>query len=166
LIDAILCSLKPNLRCEAELDPGFKQVIPYVILMNGSGEVFGTLRVGGDSRLQGRISIGLGGHMDGGEDMDTTLYRELNEEVGLTPDDIQSAVYYGSIYSEDSEVDSVHLGLIYGLVTNAESVECLEKDTLEGRWYTIDELRRLREESRMESWSEIVFDNILSKEVF
>lgn len=133
--------------------------------MNEEGSVFGTLRIGGDSRLQGKISIGLGGHMDGGEDMDTALYRELEEEVGLKIDDIVSAVYRGSIYSEETEVDSVHLGLVYILTTNAVSVECLEKDTLEGRWFTIDELGALRNEGRMESWSEIVFDNILAGEV-
>jgi predicted NUDIX family phosphoesterase len=103
--------------------------------------------------------------MDGGEDMDTALYRELEEEVGLTVDDIVTASYCGSIYSEATEVDSVHLGLVYVLVTSAGEIECLEKETLEGRWFTVDELRSLRNEGRMESWSEIVFDNLLAEEV-
>ena len=136
-----------------------------MVLMNEEGSVFGTLRIGGDSRLQGKLSIGLGGHMDGGEDMDTALYRELEEEVGLTVDDIVTASYCGSIYSEATEVDSVHIGLVYVLVTSADEIECLEKETLEGRWFTVDELRTLRNEGRMESWSEIVFDNLLAEEV-
>lgn len=51
------------------------------------------------------------------------------------------------------------------LVTSADEIECLEKETLEGRWFTVDELRTLRNEGRMESWSEIVFDNLLAEEV-
>lgn len=56
-------------------------------------------------------------------------------------------------------------GLVYVLVTSADKIECLEKETLEGRWLTVDELRTLRNEGRMESWSEIVFDNLLAEEV-
>ena len=136
-----------------------------MILRNKGGKIFGTLRRGGDSRLQGMLSLGLGGHMDAGEDMDTALYRELNEEVGLTPEDIVTAKYCGSIYSEATEVDSVHLGLVYVLITNNDTLECLEKDTLEGRWYSATELAQLRGEGRMESWSEMIFDSILAKEV-
>lgn len=61
-------SLTPRLRCEAELDPGFKQIIPYLILEhNPTGRVFAMTRVDGDERLRGRISLGLGGHIDKGK---------------------------------------------------------------------------------------------------
>ena len=82
IADTIQCNLKSMLRCEAEQTPAFKQIIPYIILMSMDGRIFTTLRLGGDERLKGQHSIGLGGHMDGGEDMLTALYRELKEEVG------------------------------------------------------------------------------------
>ena len=69
IADAIECNLKPMLRCEAEQNPAFEQIIPYIILMNMDGRIFTTLRLGGDERLKGQHSIGLGGHMDGGEDV-------------------------------------------------------------------------------------------------
>lgn len=74
IADAIECNLKPMLRCEVEQNPAFKQIIPYIILMSMDGRIFTTLRLGGDERLKGQHSIGLGGHMDGGEDMLTALY--------------------------------------------------------------------------------------------
>ena len=121
-------------RCEAELNPAFKQIIPYIILANADGRIFTTLRLGGDERLRGQHSIGLGGHMDGGEDIPTALYRELKEEVGLTEADIESAKLCGYVYSGKTEVDSVHVGVIYLLTISRSDVTCQERDKLSGCW--------------------------------
>lgn len=132
--DAIQCNLKPMPRCEAELNPAFKQIIPYIILANADGRIFTTLRLGGDKRLRGQHSIGLGGHMDGGEDIPTALYRELKEEVGLTEADIESAKLCGYVYIGKTEVDSVHVGVIYLLTISRSDVTCQERDKLSGCW--------------------------------
>ena len=87
IADAIECNLKPMLRCEAELNPVFKQIIPYIILMNMDGRIFTTLRLGGDERLKGQHSIGLGGHMDGGKNEKwMTLLRDymINHHINHT----------------------------------------------------------------------------------
>ena len=77
LHDLIHAALKPRLRREAELDASFKQIIPYVILEHApTGRIYTTRRIGGDSRLIGQASIGLGGHMDVGEDFQVCLLRE------------------------------------------------------------------------------------------
>ena len=105
--------MKPMLRCEAECNPAFKQVIPYVLIEHKpTGRVFMTTRIGGDERLIGQHSIGLGGHMDEGETIMDCLYRELEEEVGLTRADIADITYCGFISKEDNEVESVHLGMV------------------------------------------------------
>ena len=51
-------------RDEAEQRPDYKQIIPYVILRRGD-EVFVTRRLskGGEARLHGKISIGIGGQI-------------------------------------------------------------------------------------------------------
>lgn len=134
IADAIECNLKPMLRCEAEQNPAFKQIIPYIILMSMDGRIFTTLRLGGDERLKGQHSIGLGGHMDGGEDVLTALYREMKEEVGLTEADVTDIQLSGYIYSSRTEVDSVHIGAVYLLKTTRSDVVCLERDTLFGYW--------------------------------
>ena len=130
IADAIECNLKPMLRFEAEQNPAFK----YIILMSMDGRIFTTLRLGGDERLNGQHSIGLGGHMDGGEDVLTALYRELKEEVGLTKADVTDIQLSGYIYSSKTEVDSVHVGAVYLLKTTRSDVVCLERNTLFGNW--------------------------------
>ena len=87
---------------------------PYLVLSHGpSGRTFATLRTGGDDRLVGQASLGLGGHMDEGETFEGCLCREIMEEVGLARDDIQNLTLCGYIFSNASEVDSVHVGMVY-----------------------------------------------------
>ncbi|MGH2356937.1 MAG: NUDIX domain-containing protein, partial [Candidatus Limnocylindria bacterium] len=52
-------------RPEAETDPTFKQVIPYVLVRDGD-LVFLMERTdaGGDARLHRKASIGVGGHLN------------------------------------------------------------------------------------------------------
>ena len=52
-------------RPDAENDPGYKQIIPYVVLRRGD-KIFMTRRLkkGGEARLHGLMSIGVGGHIN------------------------------------------------------------------------------------------------------
>lgn len=161
-IDLLKENLKPNLRCEAELDMSFKQIIPYGLLRHSiTGEVFTTTRLGRDSRLKGMCSIGLGGHMDEGESFVSCLLRELKEEVGFTESDIDALYLYGYLYSDASEVDSVHLGILYLIDTHTESLHCLESDKLSGTWFSLQQFATLRSAGLLDSWSEMLFDSII-----
>ncbi|HBR08365.1 MAG TPA: hypothetical protein DD735_05640, partial [Clostridiales bacterium] len=70
-------------RPDAEQDPGYKQIIPYVALVRGD-EAFllRRLKKGGEKRLHGMLSLGVGGHInpvdgDGAEVMMRGLRREV-----------------------------------------------------------------------------------------
>lgn len=166
LEEILATHLEPRLRCEAELDPSFKQIIPYLVLSHAhSDHMFATLRVGGDERLIGQTSLGLGGHMDEGEGFRDCLLRELREEVGLTADELSNLRLCGTLYSNASEVDSVHLGLVYRAETDCEKLTCLESDKLSGTWLTPHELTVLYGENKLESWSRIVYDALLKEEM-
>ena len=162
---AIHENLTPMLRCEAECDPSFKQVIPYVLVEHKpSGRFFMTTRIGGEERLKGQASIGLGGHLDDGEDVVDALFRELEEEIGLAKDQMTEIILRGYINSDLNEVDSVHLGVVYHAYTDREDISCQESDKLIGGWFTIPEMREARRNGHMESWSAMCFDELLDKE--
>jgi len=162
---AIHENLTPMLRCEAECDPSFKQVIPYVLVEHKpTRRFFMTTRIGGEERLKGQASIGLGGHLDDGEDVVDALFRELEEEIGLAKDQMTEIILCGYINSDLNEVDSVHLGVVYHAYTDREDISCLESDKLVGGWFTIPELKEARMSGHMESWSAICFDELLDKE--
>ncbi|MCZ2340204.1 MAG: hypothetical protein LC104_00225, partial [Bacteroidales bacterium] len=77
-------------RVEAELNPEWKQLIPYVILRCGE-QLFHYCRgsAGTEKRLTARRSLGVGGHIsaeDAAGGMDpyrTGMLRELQEEVHI-----------------------------------------------------------------------------------
>ncbi|MDN8777049.1 NUDIX domain-containing protein, partial [Staphylococcus aureus] len=79
-------------RGDMEEDPSYKQLISYCILENEDDEVlvYERLTGGGESRLHGLSSIGVGGHMNDVPEAVTfeevireNAARELEEEVGL-----------------------------------------------------------------------------------
>ena len=162
----IFDNLMSKLRCEAECDPSFKQLIPYVLVEHKpTGRFFMTTRIGGEERLKGQASIGLGGHLDYGEDVVDALFRELEEEVGLEKDQMSEIILCGYINSDLNEVDSVHLGIVYHAFTDREDISCLESDKLIGGWFTVPEMREARRNGHMESWSAMCFDELLDEEV-
>lgn len=161
LISAINAQMEPHFRYEAELDPSFKQVIPYVVLRY-QDKVFCTHRLnGGDARLAGGYSIGTGGHIDSDENVYDGMYRELKEEVGIGMNDIMGYSVNGFILDNSSAVNSVHLGVVISMVIIRDDIQCLEKEKLAGEWLNYKQLKKLYDEDKLESWSKIVADNLL-----
>lgn len=148
-------------RPEAENDPSYRQIIPYVAIVRAD-EVFATTRLnkGGETRLHGLMSLGVGGHMNEidreGDWLMHCLRREVDEEVSLT--DFGTLTLRGLINDASNEVGSVHLGFFFTLTTKGE-VAVKETEKLTGGFVKIEELPALSE--RMESWSQIVIDELV-----
>lgn len=148
-------------RPEAEKDPGYKQIIPYVAIRRGNqAYLLRRLKKGGESRLHGLLSLGVGGHInsqaDEGEDaLMRGLMRELNEEVALHGS--INLRFKGLINDDTNGVGSVHLGLYYILETNGD-VEVRETEKLTGEWADMDMLPQMAPE--METWSQIVLEHL------
>lgn len=152
-------------RRHAERDPMLKQVIPYALLEEEGGGIFLMRRLGkgGEARLHGKLSVGVGGHInpvDGAEDpLDAGLRREIEEEVAVEGPWEASAV--GILNDDATAVGAVHFGLVYRVRT-AGAVGVREREALEGAFTPRAEvLRLLREERpRFETWSALLLDRL------
>lgn len=148
-------------RGDMEEDPSYKQLISYAIIASGDETlVYKRLEGGGESRLHGLLSIGVGGHMNDIEDvtdikekMMINAARELEEEVGITEDKLKSFEIVGLINDDTNEVGQVHIGLVFKVEVNKEDIFSNEEDTIELIWTNDSELNSL---SPYESWSELI----------
>lgn len=162
-IDFCMQNSMPMKRYLAENDPTFKQVVSYAVLQRWeTGETFVTKRLAGDSRLTGRCSIGIGGHMEANETLFEAAFRELDEEVGLKPEDVVTARRVGYILDNSTPVNSVHLGIVWHMYVAADvNVSVKEEEKLAGWWASVDELSSLYHGKQLESWSEFVYKALL-----
>jgi predicted NUDIX family phosphoesterase len=151
-------------RRHAERDPSLKQVIPYA-LFERDGAIFLMRRLGkgGEARLHGKLSVGVGGHInpvDGAADaLDAGLRREIDEEVEV--DGTFTAEPVGVLNDDSTAVGAVHFGLVYR-VRPTGPVRVREREALEGSLTPRAEvLRLLREERpRFETWSALLLDRL------
>ena len=158
LLDPAYLTYMP--RDEAETDPSFKQLIPYLVVCH-AGRVFHyQRRGGGEKRLHARRSIGLGGHIcseDGipsADAYEVGMRRELLEEVTLVGDYRQHCI--GLINDDRTPVGQVHLGVVHRIEVTSDLVQCREA-ALESRGFAVvEELRATIDE--FETWSQFLLE--------
>lgn len=153
-------------RGDMEEDPEFKQLISYCLLENQSGEilVYERLSGGGEERLHGQSSIGVGGHMNdivGADSINEVLrvnaQRELEEEVGLSAEDSQNMEYLGFINDDNNEVGKVHMGVVFKITVSSNDVESKETDTLRIKWI---EKGKIESYDDFETWSALILQDL------
>jgi predicted NUDIX family phosphoesterase len=148
-------------RERAERNPDWKQIIPYNVVLRG-GEVLLLRRTtrGGEARLFGKHTIGVGGHVNP-VDLETSTsrsaigaagaQRELDEELVIQGS--RSLRGVGIINDDSNAVGAVHVGLVQVLQVEGE-VAIREHEQLEGSFVAPSELhRRLAAGADFETWS-------------
>jgi predicted NUDIX family phosphoesterase len=147
-------------RAEAEVQPKWRQIIPYVVVMHGD-DVFTLrrLRKQTEARLHNKVSIGIGGHINPGRDVLAGLHQELDEEIAI--DDPYTLEFAGILNDESTEVSRVHLGAVYVLRASSANVRVLETEKMTGSFVARGELASMRD--AMETWSQVVFDALLKE---
>ena len=150
-------------RGDMEEDPSYKQLIGYVLLKDANtNEVLVYIRLvgGGEARLHGKASVGIGGHMNEVEGktifemLKINAARELNEEVGVSEEEALNNLHFiGLINDDKTEVGQVHVGVVYECKVDKSKVEAKEDDTLVIKWMTANEAK---EEENYETWSEFL----------
>lgn len=142
------------------------QILGYVIIKCGN-QVLTYARKGGEGRLHGLRSLGIGGHVDI-DDFDITaanpylnalrvsIEREVWEEVKY-PARIGTTQLDSLIVDTSNSVGKVHLGV--PVILEVESTHSLNADPseiLDPRWVDIESLQYDRHE--YENWSQLIID--------
>jgi predicted NUDIX family phosphoesterase len=143
-------------RPAAEEDLLHKQLIPYVVVRDGS-RVFLMERTdaGGDRRLHRKASIGVGGHLnpvdEGDDPLMAGLRREWEEE--LVADWSPAFRLIGLLNDDSNPVGAVHLGVVFEVEAAGRSVDVREHHKLAGSFVEPDRVRAVWD--RMETWSQL-----------
>jgi predicted NUDIX family phosphoesterase len=153
-------------RSEAENNPTYKQIIPYALIVFRNTVLhYVRGKKAGEQRLIAKGSIGVGGHMNEGDEslfaMDEQAYRagverEVNEEIIIdTPFEDQIV----ALLNDDStEVGRVHLGIVHVFKLTEPKVEKREAMITGLTFLPKNELLARRE--TMETWSQICVDSL------
>lgn len=173
----VVIGFRPNLE---DLDPreamqGDKatlQLIPY-ILIRSEDEYLVYVRpsAGNETRLHGKVSIGLGGHVDIEDvihecsvlDLKKTIRlaaaREVEEETGgvLGNSDIK---WTGLIYRDDGPVDRVHLGIVgvVDLDSHQRADIGYSKEIGEIAFKGMEEIPKAYADYEIEAWSKAIIE--------
>jgi predicted NUDIX family phosphoesterase len=150
-------------RKEAEINPTYKQLIPYAILhCDDKIFVYRRGRLLAEKRLLDYYSIGVGGHISisdpslFGTTYEDGLKREINEEVYLESGYTQRIA--AMLNDDSNEVGKVHFGIVHVLELEKAAVKPREKSINETKFLNVNELRK--DVDRFENWSKICIQQI------
>ena len=157
-------------RGDAERDPDFKQLIPYILFVcedsaTGRPSVFAYRRGDGqgETRLRSKWSVGVGGHINdvdaGGENAAETLETAVGVATAPFGNDLFSAgaareiaeevvlgapilrfERVGLVNDDETEVGRVHLGVVCVATLAAPDLTSNEPDLAESGFRPVDEL--------------------------
>jgi len=155
-------------RAHAEQNSDQKQLIPYTLVLHDD-RIFVVRRKpgGGEERLHGKRSVGIGGHINPvdaaanrSELVFTAARRELDEELVLSTD--YSLTPVGVINDDANPVGSVHFGVVLVARLESAAAEVREHDMLEGAFLRIGEAVALSKEpdANFETWSSLILENL------
>jgi len=155
-------------RSQAEKDPSYKQLIPYVIMAH-DGRYLSYVRGSraGETRLVGHRSIGIGGHINVGDDMPlfnvdfyetylAAVEREVAEEVSVETNHTDRVV--ALLNDESNEVGRVHLGIVHYWILDAPKVSRREQMITQMTFMAPAELQEVRD--TMETWSQLCLSQL------
>ena len=143
-------------RAAMEQDPTQKQIIPYLVLRDGDRYfLMRRTRAGADRRLHDRWSIGVGGHLNPGDDgLLGGLRREWREELDA---DFEPAFEPLALLNDDTtDVGAVHLVVVFVADAEGRPVTVREHDKLTGSFASAAEVAAVAGD--LETWSQLVFE--------
>jgi predicted NUDIX family phosphoesterase len=153
-------------RSVVEDDPGYKQIIPYVVFQcKESVFCYTRGKSQGEARLHQLRSLGVGGHVSeqdaqGGKNLEAyeaAMRRELAEEVAVTSAGRIGRV--GLINDDSTPVGRVHLGVVHLFELEQPHVTAREEGLADAGFLSLSNVLSIQ--SEFETWSQICIDSIL-----
>ena len=147
-------------RGAAENNSNYLQPIPYCIIHWGNYILHYRRGKDGETRLRGKRSIGIGGHINNKDNgYWDGFQREITEELGCIElahgaDDRIKAV----IHDPSTPVGQVHLGFVHALNIDGARLAPSCSSIVDPQFVTVDQLRS--EIDAYETWSQICIRNI------
>jgi predicted NUDIX family phosphoesterase len=151
-------------RSAAEQDRGHKQLIPYVLIIcNGKILRYQRGKGGGEKRLHGLYSVGVGGHISEednglfstGIGYHEAMWRELMEEVAI--EQTREATV-GLINDDSTDVGFVHLGVVHVVHVDDETVASGRDGMVGAKFVPITEA--VKDLGAYESWSRFCLEQL------
>jgi predicted NUDIX family phosphoesterase len=155
-------------RSQVEDDPGWKQIIPYVVFRCRDAVFCYTRgKSQGEVRLHRLRSLGVGGHVseedaDGRKSLEayeSAMRREIDEEVEIkSPGSVHRV---GLINDDSTPVGQVHLGVVHLFDLEHPHVLPREEGLADAQFLALSQVCELRNE--FETWSQICVDSFLRR---
>lgn len=179
-------------REKAEKDENYLQIIPYVVVrwlkVNEYNEIdnedyfandfiftYKRLPKGTESRLSGKMSIGVGGHINPIDvsnkpnfgTVEMSAIRELSEEISIEDHKFEnealSLAPMGPIYDPSNEVGRVHIGICFHYESPSSKVSAKETTKISGSLISLKDLATQFEKAKdnFETWSSIALESLV-----
>ncbi len=171
VIESDFSKLVFRAKDEVEQNENFKQIIPYVVLINEKNQLALYQRRGNEERLHGLWSAGFGGHIEDFEYVEginvktliqDSALRELQEEYSTQED--YEINFEGIINEEDTKVGRTHIALVYS--THVRSVNFQSSDEIETiKWVDFDDANNFSKELWSDMAIKLITDNHLKFEI-
>ncbi len=153
-------------RSKAEDDPSFKQIIPYILIRRGDNWLHYVRGKGsGEKRLVAQGSIGIGGHINPGDESlfgigrdfyENAVQRELHEELKM--DGPLHTKIVALLNDDSTPVGQVHFGIVHLCELSDETVARRETSITQLCFLSLSQLNRRR--NQLETWSQLCLDFI------
>lgn len=161
-------------RAMLEQDEDFRQVLPISIFThNGKVWAYERTSKGGEDRLHNKVAVAVGGHWDMADlvledgvidlekSLQTAMARELEEEVKLTSKVVKSVRLDNMICADDTEVDRVHVAMVYMHELDGEGVDSVEDQLKTIGFVSPEDL--LSGDYNIEVWARIACEILLEQ---
>lgn len=153
--------IRNNLRFvpieHAESTDDVKQIIPFIIIVNNIDKKIllrkfdMTLDI--HRELCNEYSLGLLDHINGGEGMYESLYRIVENRIGIKSKDISTCIFNGYIYDNPQ-----HIGLVF--IARIDMPDLSGKGDM-WKWLSFEDIKRYVDDDLVDDWSKIAYEYIL-----